>query len=420
MVNVWGEYDREMSEEQRLLKESLLSWAEKNLSAERVIKMNQQGYPFPRDIIKGLADLGVIMGVVPPEHGGAGLSWQDQALIADIIGYIEPSIATAAGLMAVETGWGFTIDRYASDEVREKYVRHAIEGRKIIGIASTEPQGGSDVAGMKTSARKEGDEWVLNGEKTFISGVYECREMGGGYWVVARTDKADKPHKELSSFFVPIDSEGLEITEAYRDAGRGSLSTAGFVLHDVRVPDNYMLGERGKGFYQTMEGFDNARLLIAASSCGVTRRILEEAGKYISERELFGHKLAQYEGISFEFADFYANLEMIRCTYQHVAQMQDIRYREEGMPVRTGKARTYKPQEIAKWIAILKWKAPHMAKDAADRAMHWLGAAGYTDEYILETAWRGVMSYCVGAEGGENIQKIVIARESLGDVAKPY
>jgi acyl-CoA dehydrogenase len=152
----------------------------------------------------------------------------------------------------------------------------------------------------------------------------------------------------------------------------------------------------------------------------VTRRVLEESGKYVNEREVFGKKLASYEGISFEFADFYANLEMLKCTYQHVADMQDLRYKEEGMPEKTGKSRTYKPQEISKWISIIKWKAPHLAKDAADRAMHWLGAAGYTDEYILETAWRGVMSYCVGAEGGENIQKIVIARESLGDATRPY
>jgi acyl-CoA dehydrogenase len=322
--------------------------------------------------------------------------------------------------MAVETGWGFTIDRYATKEVREKYVKPAMEGKKFIGIASTEPGGGSDVAGIKSVGRKEGDEWILNGEKTFISGVYECKSTGGGYWVLVRTERADKPHKELTSFFVPIDSEGLELTEPYRDAGRGSLSTAGFVMHDVRVPESNMLGERGKGFYQTMEGFDNARLLIGASACGVTRRVLEESGKYVNEREVFGKKLASYEGISFEFADFYANLEMLKCTYQHVADMQDLRYKEEGMPDKKGKSRTYKPQEISKWISIIKWKAPHLAKDAADRAMHWLGAAGYTDEYILETAWRGVMSYCVGAEGGENIQKIVIARESLGDATRPY
>ncbi|NIQ08106.1 MAG: acyl-CoA dehydrogenase [Candidatus Korarchaeota archaeon] len=226
------------------------------------------------------------------------------------------------------------------------------------------------------------------------------------------------PHKNMTSFFVPIDSEGLEVQQPYRDAGRMALSTGGLIMEDVRIPDSYRLGKQGRGFYYTMEGFDNARLLIGASSVGVTRRVLEEAAEYINEREVFGKKLSQYEGISFEFADLYQRMKALRLMYRKTADMQDTRYREEGMPKKTGRATTYTPLDVAKWISMIKWKAPHLAKEAADKAMHWLGAAGYSDEYIFETAWRGVMSYCVGAEGGANIQKIVIARETLG--SKPY
>lgn len=420
MADFWGEI--ELSEEQKLFKESLLEWGRRNDFPKRTIKMNQTGHPFPKDIVEGLCELGVVGGTIPEEHGGQGLSWKDQTLIADIVGYLEPSIATAAALMAVETGWGFTIDRYASEEVREKYVKPALNGEKFMGIATTEPRGGSDVVAFESTAEKDGDEWILNGEKTFISGTEECKDWGGGYWVnvndLTKPNPGDPPHRNMTSFFVPIDTEGLEVEEPYRDAGRMALSTGGFRMDNVRIPDSYRLGAPGKGFYLTMEGFDNARMLIGGSAVGVTRQILEEAADYINERETFGKKLSQYEGISFEFADLYQRMKALRLMYQKTAEMQDKRYKEEGMPEKTGRATTYTPTDVAKWISMIKWKAPHLAKEAADKAMHWLGAAGYTDEYIFETAWRGVMSYCVGAEGGANIQKIVIARETLG--TKPY
>ncbi len=419
-TNLWDE--RDLTDEQKLFKNSILKWAERNLPLDRVIKMNRDGSPFPADIIKGLADLGVIMGTVPKERGGLGLRWSDQALISEVIGYIDPSIATAAGFMAVGTGWGFTIDRYANEEIREKFIKPAIRGEKYVGIATTEPGGGSDVSNFKCTGRKEGDEWVLNGEKTFISGVQEAKNIGGGYWVNVRTGPKipEAPHKNMTAFFVPIDSEGLTPAEPYNNAGRNAISTGGFIMEDVRVPEEHMLGEEGKGFYQTMEGFDNARILIGASAVGVTRRILEEAADYIKERHTFGRPLAKYEGIQFEFVERYMEMEASNLMVKKVAVMQDVRYDEEGWSARTGKAKTYSPKEIAKWISMVKYKTPHLAKDTADDAMHWLGAAGYSSEFIFETAWRGVMSYCVGAEGGANIQKIVIGRETLGADYLPY
>ncbi|MFO8110840.1 MAG: acyl-CoA dehydrogenase family protein [Thermoplasmata archaeon] len=414
--------DRDLTEEQKLFKKSLLDWAERNMPLKRVIRMNREGHPYPKDLIKGLGDLGVIMATVPEEHGGMGLNWKDQAVIADAIGYIDPSIATAAGLMAVETGWGFTINRHANEDIRKKYIQPAMRGEKFVGIATTEPGGGSDVANFKCTGKKDGDGWVLNGEKTFISGVEEAKEIGGGYWVNVRTGEKvpGAGHKNMTAFFVPIDSEGLTPTEPYDDAGRNSISTGGFIMEDVRVPEEYMLGEQGKGFYYTMEGFDNARILIGASAVGVTRRILEEAADYIKERKTFGNPLAKYEGIQFEFVERYTEMEASKLMVNKVVDMQNTRYDEEGWIKKTGTPKTYKPTEIAKWISMIKYKVPHLAKDTAADAMHWLGAAGYSSEYIFETAWRGVMSYCVGAEGGANIQKIVIGRETLGRDYVPY
>ncbi len=402
----------ELTEEQLLIKESVRDWCSRNLSLEKVAEMERKGYPYPKEISKGLGELGVIMGTVPIEHGGQGLDWLTQTLIAEEIGYADVTISTAAAFMAVMTGWGWTIDKNCSEKVREEFIRPAIRGEKFAGIAVTEPGGGSDVANFKSTAKKDGDHWILNGEKTFISGVEEAREWGGGYWVNVRTGPKipDAAHKNMTAFWVPVDSEGFHPDVPYRDAGRHSLSTSGFRMENLRIPDEYRLSEVGKGFYATMEGFDNARILIGASSVGVTQRLLEVAMDYIKERMVFGKPLAKYEGIQFELAELYREMEATRLMTYKTAWMQDMRYKE-------GK---YKPTEVAKWISMVKWKAPHLALEAANKTMHWLGAAGYTDEYPMEMAWRGVMSYCVGAEGGENIQKIVVGRELLGKDFVPY
>ena len=415
-------FDFTETENQKLMIKSVREWCERYLTTEKVRGMDDKGHPFPKDIVEGLCSLGVVMGTVPVEHGGSGIDWATQGMIAEVIGYYDPTIATAAGLMAVETGWGFTLDRYCSETVREKYVKPAIKGEKFAGIATTEPGGGSDVAAFKSTAKKEGDEWVVNGEKTFISGTEECKKWGGGFWINVRTGTAlpEAPHRNMTSFFLPIDAEGVEIQEPYRDAGRMAISTGGFTMRDVRLPDAYRLGQEGKGFYYTMEGFDNARMMIAASCVGVIQRIIDEAVPYIKERKVFGRPLAKYEAIQFELAEIYREMEALKLMTQKTTWMQDIRYQEEGMPKKISEAKTFKPTDVAKWISLIKWKGPSLALEASRKAMIWLGASGYTKEYLLEAAWRGVMSYVVGAEGGLNIQKIVVARELLGREFIPY
>lgn len=404
--------DFELTEEQKLIRKSARDWCQSNLPMERVREMDSKGHPMPKEFFEGLGELGFIMGTAPEEHGGQDLDWVAQSLIAEEIGYADVSMALAAALMALMTGWGFTLDRYCSERVRDEAIRPAIRGEKFIGIAATEPEGGSDVASFKSTAEKDGDEWVLNGEKTFISGTEEVKEWGGGYWVNVRSGPMieDAPHKNMTSFYLPIDAEGVELVKPYKTSGRSALSTGGLLMDEVRIPDEYRMGEEGRGFYYTMEGFDNARLLIGASAVGVTQRLLEEAMEYIKERKVFGRPLAKYEGIQFELSELYREMEATRLMYLKTAWMQDKRYREGA----------FKPREVAKWISMCKWKAPHLALEAAEKAMHWLGAAGYTDEYPFEMAWRGVMSYCVGAEGGENIQKIIVGRELLGPEYVPY
>ena len=397
--------DFTFTEDQELIRKAVREWCERNMPIEKVREMDNKG-EIPREIWKGMAELGILLPTVPKEHGGAGVDWITHCIIGEEIGYADITIATAAAFIVVEGAWGFTLDKYCSEEVREKYVKPAIKGEKFVGIATTEPGGGSDVAAFKTTATRKGNEWIINGEKMYISGTEEAKKYGGGFWITARTSPAppEAAHRGMTSFFVPMDAPGIEITKRFDDCGRMAISTGGFKMEEVRLPDEYRVGEEGKGFYYTMEGFDNARLIIAASAVGVTRRVLEIGIDYIKQRKAFGWPIGKYEGISFELADLWTEMEATKALVYKTAWMNDMKYKE-------GK---FSAREVAKWISMCKLKAPPLALRACEKVMIWHGAYGYTKECPVEMGWRGVMSYCIGAEGATNIQRVVLVRELLG------
>lgn len=402
--------DFSFNEEQKLFQRSLREWCQKELPLEKIREMDSKG-EIPREIIKGLADMNLLLMTVPQEHGGAEVDWVTACIAAEELSYADVSIALPV-LWLVESSWGFVVDRYCSEEVREAVIRKAIKGDAFIGIASTESGGGSDVAAFKSTARKDGNGWVLNGEKMYISGTEEAKKLGGGYFVIARTSPAppEAIHRGMTGFYLPMDAPGVEINKRFEDMGRMAISTGGFMMKDVRVPDSYRIGEVDKGFYLTMEGFDNARILIAAVCVGAAQRALEIGMDYIKERKAFGRPIGKFEGIQFELADDWAQLEALRSLVYRTAWMQDKRYKENK----------FTPLEVSRMIAACKLIAPHFAFDVYKHVMIWLGAYGYTKECPLEMGLRGIMSYCVGAEGATNIQRIVIARELLGKDYIPY
>jgi len=402
--------DFSFNEEQKLFQRSLREWCQKELPLEKIREMDSKG-EIPREIIKGLADMNLLLMTVPQEHGGAEVDWVTACIAAEELSYADVSIALPV-LWLVESSWGFVVDRYCSEEVREAVIRKAIKGEAFIGIASTESGGGSDVAAFKSTARRDGDGWVLDGEKMYISGTEEAKKLGGGYFVIARTSPAppEAIHRGMTGFYLPMDAPGVEINKRFEDMGRMAISTGGFMMKDVQVPDSYRIGEVDKGFYLTMEGFDNARILIAAVCVGAAQRALEIGMNYIKERKAFGRPIGKFEGIQFELADDWAQLEALRSLVYRTAWMQDKRYKENK----------FTPLEVSRMIAACKLIAPHFAFDVYKHVMIWLGAYGYTKECPLEMGLRGIMSYCVGAEGATNIQRIVIARELLGKEYIPY
>jgi len=402
--------DFSFTEEQELFRKAVREWCQKTLTLEKVREMDSK-QEIPREIIKQMADLGLLLMTIPEEHGGPGADWVTACIAAEELGYADITIAIPVFFL-VESSWGFAVDKYCTEQVREEAIRPAIRGDAFVGIATTEAGGGSDVAAFKSTARKEGKEWVVNGEKMYISGTEEALKLGGGYFILARTAPAppEAPHKGMTGFYLPIKAPGVEVTKRFDDMGRMAISTGGFVMKNVRLPQSYVLGEEGDGFYITMEGFDGARLLIGATCIGAAQRALEIGMDYIKERKAFGQPIGKFEGIQFELADDWAELEALRALVYKTAWMMDQKYQKKR----------FSPLEVTKWISMCKLKCPHFAFRAFEHAMIWHGAYGYTKECPLEMGLRGVLSYGIGAEGATNIQRIIIARELLGREFIPY
>jgi len=393
--------DFSFTEEQILFREAVREWLSKNLTLEQV-RENDTKHEIPRSFMKGLGDLGLLLLTLPEEDGGSNADWVTATIGAEELGYADISVATPVFYL-VQASWGYVVNSLASEAVKEGYIRRAAKGNGFIGIGVTEPGGGSDVAGFKTNLKPDGKGWVVNGEKCYISGTAEATEMDGGYFVSGYTDRA-AGHRGMSAVFVPINQEGVEITKRFDNMGRMAISTGGFKLTNVKVPKEYQMGETGRGFYYTMEGFDAARALVSASCVGAAQRCMEIGMDYIKEREAFGQQLAKFQGVQFDLADMVAHHEAIKSLVYRTAWMLDQKYKHG----------TFTALEVSKYLGMCKYLAPHHAFDTFRRVMYWLGAYGYTKECPLEMGIRGLMSYCIGAEGAQNIQKVIIARETLG------
>jgi len=393
--------DFSFTDEQELFREAVREWLSKNLPIEKV-RENDERHELPKSLIKGIGDLGLLCMTLPEEHGGAGADWVTTTIAAEELGYADISVALPVFFL-VQASWGYVVDKYCTDAVRDDCLRKAVSGDAFIGIGVTEPGGGSDVAAFKTALKEADDGWIVNGEKTYISGTAECQELGGGYFVTGYHDRS-QGYRGMTAFYLPLDSPGVEITKRFDNLGRMAISTGGFKMTDVKIPKEHQIGDKGRGFYLTMEGFDAARVLVSASCVGAAERALDIGMDYIKERRAFEQPLAKYQGIQFDLAEMAAHHEAVKSLIYRTAWMMDQKY-QHG---------TFSALEVSKYISMCKYLAPHLALDTFRRVLLWMGAYGYTKECPLEMGYRGVMSYCIGAEGAANIQKLVIARETLG------
>jgi acyl-CoA dehydrogenase len=309
----------------------------------------------------------------------------------------------------VEAGWGFILNRYGTERLREEVLHDVVKGNNFLGIASTEATGGSDIASTSTIMERKGNKLALNGAKTYISGVREAAQYGGGFATIVRT-KRGGGHKGLSLCYLPVKGTKGVTTGFLKQMGREGISNGFIKINNAEIPDYHLIGEWDRGFYYAMEGFNCARTLVSAACVGAAERALETGADYIRKRKVFNTPLAKFEGIQFQLAEDYAKLEAARLIVYKAAWMLDRMY--------SGGAVT--AQEINKAVATAKLTAPTTAFDIIRDVMIWHGAYGYTKDAGLERGLRGVTSYLVGAEGAQNIMKIIIGREILGKEFSPF
>ncbi|MFO7836087.1 MAG: acyl-CoA dehydrogenase family protein [Candidatus Thorarchaeota archaeon] len=403
----------EETDEQRMFREAVRDFAERYVEA--AWRDYDRNHEIPRDIIKKMAEMQLWAPTVSEEYGGADLSMTMACIAAEELAKADLSIALPV-MYLVEASWAFVFDKYGTHEAKSEILPRVTDGDLFFGIATTEPTGGSDLVNTtKTIIEPKDDKFVVNGEKVYISGVNESEKYGGVYWTLAKEDpKGD--HKDFTAFILPLNmGDGLHpgiTTTLFEDMGRMGVSTGGFNIEDVEIPEHYIIGERGKGFYRAMGGFSLARVLIGATCLGSAQAALDIGIDYVKQRKQFGRPLAAFEGIQFEGVDAWMALQADRLLTYKAAWMVDQYYREENPNI--------SQLDIAKWTAASKYRAPHDALDAIETAMTWHGAFGYTKECPLEAAYRGVRSYTVGAEGGSHIQKVVIGRELFGPENLPY
>ena len=397
------------TQEQKLWRQAVRDFAQKEI-APRVRDIDTEER-IPPEIIKGMAALGLLAPVCSEEVGGAAMDWTMAAIAAEELGRADISLAIPV-LYLVEAAWGFVFDRYGPAQLKDEILPRVTAGDAFLGIATTEPEGGSDILrACRTRAVRQGDEWVLNGEKVFISGVRESLAMGGIHLLLARTnpDPAAR-HRAFTFFGLPLKGTAGITPTYFEDMGRMGISTGGIALEDVRLPAANQVGELNRGFYHAMEGFSAARVLIGATCVGASEAVLELGTEHIKQRHAFGRPLASYEGVSFPLADHYANLESTRLLVYKAAWLLDQKYGHDAAS----------HSDVALAAALAKLRAPRMGFDLMNEVADWFGAMAYTKECPVEMGIRGIRSYSIGAEGTMNIMRLIITRELLGPEFLPY
>ncbi len=394
--------DFSFSPEQELFRKTVREFCRKEITPHSR-EMERQAR-MPDSIIRGLAKMGLFGLSIPREFGGSDADAISAGIVGEEIGRADLSCATAV-LYLVPVSWSNVLAKYGTPELKKEVLPKVASGKGFLGIATTEAGVGSDLANMTTTAKRVGNDYVLNGEKMYISGIREAAEQmsdGSGYLVLAKTDPAQGT-RGLSFFYVPFnDTKGLS-PSYLEEMGRRGMSAGGFLMKDVRIPAENRLGEENKGFYQAMEGFDYARAIIATVCIGAAMASIDAGLEYIKQRKAFSQPIGRYEGVQFKLAEDYARVDAVRL----------LSYRALWMFEQERRNHAFNRFEVSKAIAEAKMLAPVIAFETINDVLQWFGAFGYTLDCPIEMGLRGVRSYML-AEGSTEIMKIIVARELLG------
>ena len=377
--------DFNLTESQKAVQELARKFTEEEIRPH-VMKYDES-QEFPHEIVKKAADLGFLGMTWPEELGGAGLTELEAIVIIEEIAKVDPSIAlTIASHNSLCTGH---IMKFANDDQKKKYVPDLATGRKLGAWGLTEPGSGSDSGGMRTLARRDGNDWILNGSKTFIT----QGSVGGIYVIMAMTDR-EKGKDSITAFILEKGMKGFTIGKKENKLGMRCSDTATLVFENVRVPHANVIGEVGHGFRQALAVLDGGRIGIAALSVGIAQGALDASVKYAKERRQFGRPIADFQAIQWKLADMATEIHAARLLTQRAAWMAT-----KGMNFTVA-------------VSQAKLFASEAAVRATNEAVQIHGGYGFIKEFPVEKLYRDVKLMTIG-EGTSEVQKMVIARNLL-------
>jgi butyryl-CoA dehydrogenase len=371
-----------LTEEHQMIRDALRAFASARL-APNAARWDREHH-FPREELKELARLGAFGVAVPEQYGGAGLDYVALALVLEEIAAGDGGTST---IISVNNCPVCSIAMtYANPAQKERWLRPLAQGDLLGAFALTEPHTGSDAAALRTTAVRDGDHYVLNGTKQFIT----SGKHGDVAIVMAVTNKA-AGKKGISAFWVPTDTPGYIVAGIEHKMGQHSSDTAQIVFDQCRIPVENLIGEEGQGYKIALSGLEGGRIGIASQSVGMARAAFEAALAYAKERESFGSPIFDHQAVQFRLAEMAMQIEAARQLILHAASMKDA-----GLP-------------CLKEAAMAKLFASEMAERVVSSAMQVFGGYGYVADFPIERIYRDVR-VCQIYEGTSDIQKILIAR----------
>ena len=373
------------TEEERMMLQMTRGFAEKEIKP--LAKETDKEHKFPREIVKKLGELGLMGVSIPEEYEGSGMS---NICYSIAIEEISRHCAATGVIMSVNNSLACEpVKIFGTEEQKKKYLADMASGRKLGCLGLTEPNAGSDAANLSTTAVLDGDEWIINGRKIFITNGNEA-----DYCIlIAQTDKS-KGHRGICAFIVDLDNPGFSVGTLEDKLGIRGSSTAELVFEDCRIPKENLLGEMGKGFRVALTTLDGGRIGIASQALGIARAAIEDASAYAKERVQFGKPIAKLQAIQWMIADLTTQYEAARLLTHRAAYLKD-----QG-------------ESYSQAAAMAKLMAAETAMKAATQGIQILGGYGYTTDYPLERYFRDAKITEI-YEGTSEVMRLVIANNVL-------